>query len=89
MDDGATWQELKLNLPAVAVHDLLVKDNDLVLATHGRGIWIIDDITPWRALSPEVLTQDVSFISARPVQQRIEGSGGWANGSRMDAISPS
>lgn len=47
-DDGATWQSLRLNLPTVQVADLIVKDNDLVLGTHGRGIWILDDLTPVR-----------------------------------------
>src|ERR1051326_3654484 len=86
IDGGKTWAQFKANhFPAVAVRDVAIhpRDNDLVLATHGRGIWIIDDITPWRALTPEVLSQDVAFISARPVQQRIEGNGGWANGSAM------
>ena len=53
------------------------------MATHGRGIWIIDDITPLRALTPNSLKQDVAFVSARPVQQRIEGQGGWANGDAV------
>ena len=44
-DDGATWEPLKLNLPTVAVHDLVVKGDDLVLGTHGRSIWILDDLT--------------------------------------------
>ena len=57
-----------------------LRENDLVLATHGRGIWIVDDITPLRALTPEIIAQEVAFVSARPVQQRIEGDGGWANG---------
>ena len=43
-DDGETWQPLKLNLPTVAVHDLVVKDDDLVVGTHGRSIWIFDDL---------------------------------------------
>ena len=50
-DDGATWQPLKLNLPTVAVHDLVVKDDDLVVGTHGRSIWILDDLTPVREWS--------------------------------------
>jgi photosystem II stability/assembly factor-like uncharacterized protein len=86
IDGGKNWAQFKGNhFPAVAVRDLAIqpRDNDLVLATHGRGIWIIDDITPWRALTPEILTQEVAFVSARPVQERIEGSGGWANGSAM------
>jgi photosystem II stability/assembly factor-like uncharacterized protein len=43
-DDGATWHALHLNLPTVAVHDLVVKDDKLVLATHGRSMWIFDDL---------------------------------------------
>ena len=83
IDGGKNWAQFKGNhFPAVAVRDLAVqpRENDLVLATHGRGIWIVDDITPLRALTPDLLTQEVAFVSARPVQQRIEGSGGWANG---------
>jgi photosystem II stability/assembly factor-like uncharacterized protein len=83
IDGGKSWVQFKGNhFPAVAVRDLAIqpRENDLVLATHGRGIWIVDDITPLRALTPDLLTQEVAFVSARPVQQRIEGSGGWANG---------
>src|SRR5438034_1047542 len=86
IDGGKTWGQFKGNhFPAVAVRDLAIhpRDNDLVLATHGRGIWIIDDITPLRALTPDLLKQDVAFVSARPVQQRIEGQGGWANGEAV------
>ena len=49
-DDGAHWQSLRLNLPASSMRDLIVKDDDLVVATHGRGFWILDDITPLRQL---------------------------------------
>src|SRR6266700_3685282 len=83
IDGGKSWAQFRGNrFPAVAVRDLAIqpRENDLVLATHGRGIWIVDDITPLRALTPDLLTQEVAFVSARPVQQRIEGSGGWANG---------
>jgi len=86
IDGGKNWAQFKGNhFPAVAVRDLAIhpRDNDLVLATHGRGIWIIDDITPLRALTPDLLKQEVAFVSARPVQQRIEGSGGWANGDAV------
>src|SRR6478735_4488511 len=86
IDGGTSWAQFKGNhFPAVAVRDLAIhpRDNDLVLATHGRGIWIIDDITPLRALTPDLLKQDVAFVSARPVQQRIEGQGGWANGEAV------
>src|SRR6266513_519346 len=86
IDGGKAWAQFKGNrFPAVAVRDLAIqpRDNDLVLATHGRGIWIVDDITPWRALTPELLPQEAAFVSARPVQQRIEGNGGWANGDAV------
>jgi photosystem II stability/assembly factor-like uncharacterized protein len=83
IDGGKNWAQFKGNhFPAVAVRDLAIqpRENDLVLATHGRGIWIVDDITPLRALTPDLMSQEATFVSARPVQQRIEGSGGWANG---------
>src|SRR5881398_713467 len=86
IDGGTSWAQFKGNhFPAVAVRDLAIhpRDNELVLATHGRGIWIVDDITPLRALTPDLLKQDVAFVSARPVQQRIEGQGGWANGDAV------
>jgi photosystem II stability/assembly factor-like uncharacterized protein len=51
LDDGAHWQSLQLNLPTVPVHDLAVKDADLVAATHGRAFWILDDVSPLRQAS--------------------------------------
>lgn len=84
LDGGAHWAQYKGgHLPDVAVRDLAIqpRDGDLVIATHGRGIWIVDDITPLRHLTPELASQDASFVSARPVQQRIEAQGGWANGA--------
>jgi photosystem II stability/assembly factor-like uncharacterized protein len=84
IDGGNAWAQFKgSRFPAVAVRDLAVhpRDHDLVLGTHGRGIWVIDDITPWRGLTPEVLNQEAAFVSARPVQQRVDAQGGWASGS--------
>jgi hypothetical protein len=63
-DDGATWRSLKLNLPAVAVHDLAIKDSSLVLATHGRSMWILDDRQPLFELSPQVTASDVHLFAA-------------------------
>src|SRR6266508_2958205 len=86
IDGGKNWAQFKGNhFPAVAVRDLGIqpRENDLVLATHGRGIWIVDDITSLRALTPDLLTQEVAFVSAWPVQQRIQGNGGWANGDAV------
>ncbi|MBI5020199.1 MAG: sialidase [Ignavibacteriales bacterium] len=83
LDGGIQWAQYKGgDFPNVAVHDLVIhpRDNDLVVATHGRGIWIIDDITPLRALTPEILAQDVAFITTESTIQRIPAGGGWANG---------
>ena len=57
MDDGAQWQSLQLNLPDTPIRDLVVKDNDVVLGSHGRGFWIMDDIQPLRQFQPEMLNQ--------------------------------
>jgi photosystem II stability/assembly factor-like uncharacterized protein len=51
-DDGANWESLRLNLPATSVRDLIVKNDDLVVGTHGRGFWILDNITPLRQFEP-------------------------------------
>jgi photosystem II stability/assembly factor-like uncharacterized protein len=50
-DDGENWQSLRFNLPATSVRDLIVKDDDIAIGTHGRGFWILDNITPLRQLS--------------------------------------
>ena len=83
LDGGKRWAGYKGNeFPSVAVRDIVVqpRDSDLVLATHGRGIWIVDDITPLRNLTPDVLEKDVAFVESRPVQQRIQAFGGWPEG---------
>ncbi len=49
-DDGDHWQSLRLNMPATSIRDLLIKDDDLIAATHGRGFWILDDVTPLRQI---------------------------------------
>ena len=58
-DDGAHWQSLQLNLPATPIHDLVVKGDDLVVATHGRSFWILDDVTPLRQIERGTQAQDV------------------------------
>ena len=57
-DDGANWQSLRLNMAVSSVRDLIVKDDDLVAATHGRGFWILDDITPLRQIDATSASQD-------------------------------
>lgn len=58
-DDGAHWQSLRLNMPATSIRDLVIKNDDIVVGTHGRGFWILDDITPLRQLSSSVTTGNV------------------------------
>src|SRR6266536_905962 len=86
LDSGRQWAQYKGgDLPNVAVRDLAIhpRDNDLVIATHGRGIWIIDDITPLRVLTSETLAKEAAFINARPTVQHIPAGGGWVNGDAV------
>jgi photosystem II stability/assembly factor-like uncharacterized protein len=65
LDDGATWKRFNLNLPAVAVHDIKVKDEDLVIGTFGRSFWIMDDISPLRQTSEEIEKQTAHLFKPR------------------------
>jgi photosystem II stability/assembly factor-like uncharacterized protein len=56
-DDGENWQSLRLNMPATSIRDLVIKDDDLVIGTHGRSFWILDDVTPLRQLSAQLANQ--------------------------------
>jgi photosystem II stability/assembly factor-like uncharacterized protein len=58
-DDGEHWQSLRLNMPATSIRDLVIKDDDLVIGTHGRSFWILDDITPLRQISNQLINQSV------------------------------
>jgi len=84
LNGGQSWAQFKPNdFPdGVAVRDIALQDrnDDLVLATHGRGIWVIDDISPLRALTAQTLADNVALIPSRPIEQRIQGNGGWAEG---------
>jgi hypothetical protein len=83
LDNGAKWARFEGgHLPAVAVRDIAFqgRENDLVLATHGRGIWIVDDLTPLRALSNDVMQKATAFLPTRPPQERMPAGGGWVEG---------
>jgi photosystem II stability/assembly factor-like uncharacterized protein len=86
-DDGAHWQSLRRKLPIVPVHDLAVKNGDLVAATHGRGFWILDDISPLRQLEPALVRADAHLFAPRRVY-RASFTGGPTNGARHDAGPP-
>ena len=68
-DGGANWQPLQLNLPQTPIHDLVVKNDDLVAATHGRSFWILDDLTPLRQLSDQVAKAEI-YLYKPPVMFR-------------------
>ncbi len=83
VDGGENWARFENNLPKVAVHDIAIhpRDHALVLGTHGRGAIIIDDITPLRQITPEVLAQPVQFFTTAPTVLRDPGAGGgWFGG---------
>jgi hypothetical protein len=65
-DDGEHWQSLRRNLPVVPIHDLAVKDTDLIAATHGRSFWILDDITPLRQVNTEIQDLPAYLFTPRP-----------------------
>jgi len=62
-DDGARWQPLQLNLPASPVNDLVVKNTDLVVATHGRSFWVLDDITPLEQYEDSIPQQEAHLFT--------------------------
>ena len=67
-NDGELWQPLQGNLPHAPVHDITVQEhfNDLVIATYGRGFWILDDITPLQQFTPEVAAKEAHLFAPRP-----------------------
>jgi photosystem II stability/assembly factor-like uncharacterized protein len=65
-DDGDHWQSLRLNMPATSIRDLTIKENDLAVATHGRGFWILDDITPLRQLDDKIVASDAFLFAPEP-----------------------
>jgi hypothetical protein len=68
-DEGEHWQSLRLNMPSTSIRDLVIKDDDLVLGTHGRGFWIMDDITPLRQLNTTTLETQL-FKPQNPIRVR-------------------
>ncbi len=69
-DDGESWLPLRLNMPATSIRDLVVKDDDLVAGTHGRGFWILDDISPLRQITADI-THAPAFLFRPPTAWRF------------------
>ena len=74
-DDGAHWQSMRLNLPLVPVHDLTIKDGDLIIATHGRSFYVFDDLSPIRQMTPASVAKDAHLYKPRDAY-RVEWGGG-------------
>ena len=76
-DDGSSWQTLRRNLPIVPVHDLAIKEGDLIAATHGRSFWILDDLSALRQMSPSVVAKPTHLFKPRNVYRAgFNGGGG-------------
>jgi len=82
IDGGKQWAQYKgSGFPAAAVRDIVIqpRESDLVLATHGRGIWIIDDISSLRSLTPDLMSQEAVLLDTSSIQY-LNANGGWAEG---------
>jgi photosystem II stability/assembly factor-like uncharacterized protein len=71
-DDGAQWQSLSLNLPDVQVSDIVIQGADVVIATHGRSFYVLDDITPLRQLKPTLTSETVHLFQPPKVERNVE-----------------
>jgi photosystem II stability/assembly factor-like uncharacterized protein len=83
IDGGKKWSRFENNVPKVAVHDIVVhpKEDALILATHGRALMIIDDISPLRQLTADVLAKNIHFFETKPTTLRDPGAGSnWFGG---------
>jgi hypothetical protein len=81
-DGGSSWQSLQLNLPVCPVHDLVLKDDDLVVATHGRSFWILDDVTPLHQMHDEVMAGESYLFQPRTTVRHVPNLfEDWSGGS--------
>ena len=85
VDGGKSFAQFKENFPPVPVYDVQLhpRDGDAIIGTHGRGIWIMDDITPLRALTTEALAKDVVMLPSREAQLRIPAFEGRSEGDTL------
>jgi photosystem II stability/assembly factor-like uncharacterized protein len=87
-NDGAQWRSLKLNLPTTPVHDLVIKDNDLVVATHGRAFWILDDVSPLRQFTEDVAKQEIHLYAPAAAYRIQAGESGEHHPSKRTGQNP-
>ncbi|MCA1790194.1 MAG: hypothetical protein LC667_10145, partial [Thioalkalivibrio sp.] len=88
-DAGASWQPLQRNLPPVAVMSMQVKDDDLVIATHGRGVWIMDGVGALRQITPAVATAPVHLFDIPPATRNLAVRMGRARLAANSGSNPS
>ena len=86
-DDGKNWQSFQLNLPIVPITDLVVKENDLVVATQGRSFWILDDLTPLHQLNNKIAGSKSHLYKPRDTY-RLNAGGGWGGPSPTSGANP-
>ncbi len=85
LDDGEHWQPLQLNLPVTSVRDFAIYGNDLIVATHGRGFWAIDDITPLRQTNDTIVAADAYLFKPADAINVIQGGGNGTPFQRDEA----
>ena len=69
-DDGGSWQPIQINLPTTPIHDLVIKENDLVAATHGRSFWVLDDVTQLHQMNDDLAKQPLHLMKPRSAYRR-------------------
>jgi photosystem II stability/assembly factor-like uncharacterized protein len=87
-NDGADWQSLKLNLPTTPIHDLVIKDSDLVVATHGRAFWILDDVSPLRQFTDDIAKKDMHLYAPGDAYRIQAGASGEHHPSKLTGQNP-
>jgi photosystem II stability/assembly factor-like uncharacterized protein len=90
-DDGGHWQPMRLNLPVVPVHDLIIKNSDLLAATHGRSFWILDNVGLLRQFNQTTLSAPVELFQPRETIRFRAGAalaGGFGGGGANDGQNP-
>ncbi len=84
-DDGETWQSLRMNMPVTSIRDFEIYNGDLIVATHGRGFWVVDDIASLRQLTPAIVASDVHLFKP---SDSINVDQGGDNGTPLQKDEP-
>jgi photosystem II stability/assembly factor-like uncharacterized protein len=85
-DDGGSWQSLRRNMPPASANNMLVKNDDLVVATSGRGFWILDNITALRQIAPPITSASAHLFTPQAAVRRGGGRGGFRSGGNFKGL---